>query len=145
MDNKVKEELKKLEKSFNAAYNKYEKALLDAIKDLLTNTFHIPSERSLNLREIIWEGYFDAIGKYETPRDYPGNYILYGFGLDKDGNLAVDSFDQDDSDREWSFSEYDFTAAELNEILSVLLSVADFVEGGTLNIDDDFCVTEIGE
>ena len=143
MDNKTKLKLKRLAKSFNTICTEYKNALLDAIKNSLVTRLRVPLGKSLNVREIIYEGYFDVIGKYETPKNYPGNYILYGFGLDEKGNLSVESFDSDDSDCEWTFSEYDFSVSELNEILYLLESVMEGIEDGTFVVDEDFNVTEI--
>lgn len=140
MNKTVKAELKKLKKSYSEIAGKYSNALLNAIKEMLTNTFHIPQGEGMDIKEFLHDGIVDIPAKYETPKDYAANYVLFGFGIDESGKLAVKGYDIKDSDCEWTFSEYDFTISELNEILSILEAIEEEIENGNYILDEDLCV-----
>lgn len=124
--------VKDLSKEFHVIRNIYSAALLAKIKEFLV--FLLPEGAStLDVSELYEESYFDRIGKYETPRDYPANYILNRFGLE-DGHLFAEGDDVDDPDREWTFSEYDFTVGELEEILHILEAIPNDIKKGFFHI-----------
>lgn len=142
MNKKLKKKIERLEKSFHDIYSQYKEALLEAIKHILANDLHISLGQALNVEEIIQEDYFDTIGKYETPDDSPSNFILFSFGLDNDGKLTVDAFDNAEQDGEWTwtFYEEEFSPEELDQILGLLENVQNALEEGTLVMGKDFRV-----
>ena len=142
MNKTVKAELTKLKKSYSEIAVKYNEALLSAVKEMLTNTFHIPQGEGMNIKEFLDDGIVDIPAKYETPKDHAANYVLFGFCIDKSGKLAVKAYDIEDSDCEWTFSEYDFTISELSDILSILEAIEEEIENGNYILDEDLCVVE---
>lgn len=139
---KFAKEYRRLKGAYESVSSQYRYLLLTIIKDLLSDVLHIPLGKALDISAIVNEGYFDPIGKYTTPKDCPANFILYSFGLDKDGKLTVDGYDYNDSDHEWTFSEYDFSVSELDEILSVLEGVQEELARGLFVMNDEFRIEE---
>lgn len=126
--------------NFSAAYhtmeNIYKAALIREIKAAIRSL--IPEgPGSVDLLEAFEESFFDYICKYETPKDYPANYRLSRFGIDRSGKFFAEGDDVDDSDREYTFSEYDFTTEELEIILDIIGQVPDDIRKGFLRLDGD--------
>lgn len=120
---------------------KYEKELIEntraTIKRLLP-----PKAKTIDLEYPMENGYCDPIDKYYTPKDEPGNYRLYRFGLEKNGKFFIEGTDRSD-DCTYTFSEYDFTVDELNDdLLYELQTIEDYIKDGQLTIDENGKVTK---
>ena len=124
-----------LHNEFHTIRNIYTTALLVEIKEIL-RTFLTDERSKLNISEII-EEYFGEIGKYETPKDYPANYILKRFCLRNNESFYAEGDDIDNPDGEWTFYEKDFTVSELEDILDGLRVIRCYMKRGFLRIDDE--------
>lgn len=124
-----------LAEAYRKIKNDYAASLLSLIKGqiraLCPDTAH-----QIDIADPVEEDYFDRIGKYDTPRDYPANYILLAFGI-QNGRLYVTGRDVDDRDREDTFSEYDLTVEELEQIHFLLLDLKDYIDEGYFLVRPD--------
>jgi len=107
--------LKKLKKQYDDICREYWQRLLEEVKKKLKILLARTNSKTISYADLCTEGHFDVLGKYETPKDYPGFYTLDRFGLDKSEKLYCIGKEISD-DGEYTFSEYDLEISELEQV-----------------------------
>lgn len=140
-DDEEEEEAAGAEPAYEKSYRTFRSELLKDIKALITAAS--PQVKALDVNELLQEDLVEKIVKYHTPKDYPANFVLFRFALDKGESLSATGYDID-SDGEWEFEENDLSVVELSDIRKLLGAVRDGADSGdwTVSKDGDVTVAE---
>ncbi len=130
---------KGLIRSLKSAYlekkSVYDGQLLKAVKDILREITP-DGAKSIRVDHIYGDGLLTPIGKFCTPKDEPGNYLLLGFGLEG-GRLHVDASEECDDRLTWEFSEYDLETVELEQVYDLLETIRNGSKDDFFSIGQD--------
>ena len=124
-----------LREQYNDICKKYKQALLKRIKETLAELTKDNATRRLDVSEYYFGECYERICKYCTPKDYPGNFCLTIFDIEKN-KLSVTGLDVDNDD-EYDFGEYDLEVEELAEINDLLDDLSESIENNEYTVDND--------
>ena len=136
----------RLARSLTEAEHAYRDYLLSGIKRMLGRLLEGKGTRTLNIDEVVSDGFFDRIGKYACPKDYPGNYLFKAYGLDADGSLFVEAGESSD-DSSYTLSQYELEPEELRDMYDDLKVIEENVfDKGVFEVEEGtgrvVCISE---
>lgn len=128
--------LKDLETAAKAVASIAKKQILAIVRQIVSdgvklNTYGLLNDMSL-----------DNVYKYDTPKDYPCNFVIVGVTVNK-GKLEFSAVDTDDEDSEWTFDEKTMTASEWNSLLEYFSGVAELLNDGDAVIETSVKTNEV--
>ena len=125
----------RLARSLTEAECAYRDCLLSGIKRIIGRLLKAKGTQTLDIDEVVTDGFFDRIGKYACPKDYPGNYLFRAYGLDADGSIFVEAEETSD-DSPYTFSQYELEPEELRDMYDNLKVIEEGVIDGTFKIEE---------
>lgn len=128
--------LKDLETAAKAVASIAKKQILAIVRQI------VPDGVKLNTYGLINDMSLDNVYKYDTPKDYPSNFVITGATVDK-GKLSFPAVDIDDEDIEWEFDEKAMTASEWNSLLEYFSGVAELLNDGDAVIETSIKTNEV--
>lgn len=128
--------LKDLETAAKAVASIAKKQILAIVRQIVPdgvklNTYHLINDMSL-----------ENVYKYDTPRDYPCNFVIVGVTVNQ-GKLEFSAVDTDDEDGEWTFDETAMNASEWNSLLEYFSGVAELLNDGDAVIETSDKTNEV--
>lgn len=135
--------LKDLETATKAVASIAKKQILAIVRQI------IPDGVRLNTYGLLNDMSLENVYKYDTPRDYPCNFVIVGVTVNQ-GKLEFSAVDTDDEDGEWTFDETAWTfdetamnASEWNSLLEYFSGVAELLNDGDAVIETSVKTNEV--
>ena len=102
----------------------------------------VPDGVKLNTYHLINDMSLDNVYKYDTPKDYPCNFVIVGVTVNQ-GKLEFSAVDTDDEDSEWIFDETTMYGSEWNSLLEYFSGVAELLNDGDAVIETSDKTNEV--
>ncbi len=130
----MKLNLQSLQEEFNKKSERYAKIrfefrsfLIEKLREVIRDITASCDSRCVHLDHLYQDSNWDRMGKFYCFDDEADNYFLSAFSVDEDsGRMSVL-----DESGDYEFDEDDFDTPELQEILQMMLNLAEGLQKGT--------------